>query len=551
MAEMTGEMDVSWALDTLMYSNALDNTDYNGKTVSDIVNDLYGHMDSLSDNDCRAAVAAVKRYIDSPNGSETAGLILHSCSDQPGFEGSSGAKGAAFYSTNSDGSVNDIYVAYRGTGEGRWYDNGDAFNKEYSRYQQDAAEYFDSVMSDPRISESSNVIVTGHSKGGNEAQFAALASKKAYLVDKCFSFDGQGFSPEAVEYFKKLYGEDFYKQQLQKMYSISGDNDFVNVLGIKVIPDENTIYIKTPTDNYDFKQSHAPYQTPKGDNIDWDNVELRGNLFDYNNGTFYETTKEQRELAALAKSLSDNIMSLPPEEREDVCRTIMTIAEFGAGMNGETATIEEWMGLLQKSDTIFENVIFSWDGQKWINRSIHDALRRYVFQIENGEESNVFVEIICNLVALYIQVKAERFILIVYGFVKLVSKIAEYAEKLARVIEFCANVAKAVEKCLRYILDANYRAAQNYIKNENVLTLHTDDLRGLAQRLWAVNGRLGTLDSRIDGLYWKVKWSDLWNLLSSDLKICWSQKINACADCLNDTAQRFDDAEQKILGMLG
>ena len=135
---------------------------------------------------------------------------------------------------------------------------------------------------------------------------------------------------------------------------------------------------------------------------------------------------------------------------------------------------------------------------------------------------------------------------------KIANGIKEWAAEKAA--EFCAAVVKAakdVAEWCKMTFDSNYRAAQNYLSSEHSLRLHTDDLRSLAQRLWAVNGRLDNLDSRLDSLYWKVKWTDLWNLLSSDLKICWSEKINSCANCLNDTAQRFEDAEKQILSMMG
>ncbi|MBR4626794.1 MAG: DUF2974 domain-containing protein [Ruminococcus sp.] len=555
MAGLTSDMDISLALDTLMYSDALGADKYKDQSVKDIVNDLYYNgMDGLKDNGCRAAVVAAKQYLDSPKGDEFGSLIMHSCSDQSGYSASDGAKGAAFYRKDGD-NVTDVYVAYRGTGEGRWYDNGDAFDKKYSPYQQDAAEYFDSVMSSLNVDESANVIVTGHSKGGNEAQFVTLASKYAYLVDKCDSFDGQGFSPEAIAYFKQLYGEDFYEKQRGKMYSICGDNDFVNVLGIKVVPDENTIYIKTTCDTYDAANSHGLVRTPEGDNIDWKNIRVEGNLYDYGGDGFNETTKYQRDLAVLAKSLSENIMKLPPEEREDVCRSIMTILEDtigqGHGLHGEGASLEEYIGLIKRSPALFKEILFTWNGQKFIHSTITDLLRKYVFQIDNREDSNIFVDIICNVAAGFIQYGLEGLGFVIYEFVSFVSKLAEFGEKLYKVLEFIANVAESIKNNIKKLIDPNYRAAQNYIKNENTLRFHTDDLRSLAGRLWAVNGRLGDLDSRIDGLYWKVKWTDLWNLMSSDLKICWSTKLNACANCLNDTADRFDNAEQQLLGMMG
>ena len=61
-----------------------------------------------------------------------------------------------------------------------------------------------------------NIIVTGHSKGGNKAQYVTINSKYNDLIDKCFSFDGQGMSPEAIEAFINRHGKDAYLAQLIK-----------------------------------------------------------------------------------------------------------------------------------------------------------------------------------------------------------------------------------------------------------------------------------------------------------------------------------------------
>jgi len=118
------------------------------------------------------------------------------------------------------------------------------------------------------------------------------------------------------------------------------------------------------------------------------------------------------------------------------------------------------------------------------------------------------------------------------------------------VIEFCSNVAKVAWKILRLTYDANYREAQAYLANATLIQLHTQDLHDLASKLWAINGRLETLDSRLDSLYSKVRWRDLWSLMNADFKVCWSSRINKCANCLNDTANRFEGVEQQLLQML-
>jgi len=323
--EIASESDVSMVLNTLMYVNDFPKSS-SEKSVCGLLDDMGKHYGSYSDEQ-KASYDAVFQYVygkkpelktvtdsdgiqssrvinatyEDNSHPDVGSLVYHSHSAN-GRGVKDGAIGGAFYSTDSSGNPKDIYVAYRGTGDGRWYDNGDAFAKKYSPYQQDAAEYFDFVMEDLGVTDANNVYVTGHSKGGNQAQFVTLASKNAYLVEKCISMDGEGFSPEAIAYFKMIYGEDFYEGQLQKMYAVCGDNDYVNVLGIKVIPEDHTVYVKSPTDVYDLPNGHGLVNTKTG----------TGNLFNFETGSFYEQTSQQRELALFAKSLSENIMNLPP-----------------------------------------------------------------------------------------------------------------------------------------------------------------------------------------------------------------------------------------------
>ena len=142
----------------------------------------------------------------------------------------------------------NYYVAYRGTGEGRWADNGDGMTAESTQMQRAAASYFDSVaekyLTDAHA-RGAEVIVTGHSKGGNESQYVTVAADYEYLIDRCYSFDGQGFSEKAVASFRARYGEEYYERQLDKMYAVCGENDFVHGLGHVIIPPSRTYYVPT------------------------------------------------------------------------------------------------------------------------------------------------------------------------------------------------------------------------------------------------------------------------------------------------------------------
>ena len=144
--------------------------------------------------------------------------------------------------------------------------------------------------------------------------------------------------------------------------------------------------------------------------------------------------------------------------------------------------------------------------------------------------------------------------IMIYAFERLVDGLTDLVALGANFVmayEFFCDLKDSVVKFFKEIFDADYRAAQEYLENETLIQLQTEDLHELAEKLWAINGRLETLDTRLDNLYSKVRWRDLWSLMNADFKVCWSSRINKCANCLNDTANRFESVEQQLLQMLG
>ena len=339
------------------------------------------------------------------------------------------------------------------------------------------------------------VDLTGHSLGGNLAEFSTIVADNCGVgknFERCVSFDGPGFSQEFIDHYKDLIDKNAGKVDHYKW-------SFVGSM-LKELPGEHSKFIQIKLEAIlipavgGFLRHDTKY-------IDFDE-----------NG--YVKEGHQDFIAALSERLTNAIDDLPAPIGNFVADlvaggmmagfshplvSVPLLITFAASHPGVVA--------LAMAVTVVE---FYGELKEWIYNNVID----YVCKIANG--------------------------------------IKDWAAEKAA--EFCAAVQKAakdiVEWC-KMTFDSNYRAAQNYINNENCLRFHTGDLRELAGRLWAVNGRLETLDRRIDALYWKVKRTDLWNLLSSDLKICWSEKINGCANCLNDTAQRFEDAENKILSMIG
>lgn len=87
----------------------------------------------------------------------------------------------------------NVTVVFRGSvTEGEWDDNGQGAYEYDTKEQIDALNYINNL-------EFNDIIVTGHSKGGNKAQYVTILSDK---ISKCISVNGQGFSNEFIIKYK-------------------------------------------------------------------------------------------------------------------------------------------------------------------------------------------------------------------------------------------------------------------------------------------------------------------------------------------------------------
>lgn len=289
----------------------------------------------------------------------------------------SGIEADAFVSDH-----NEAYVVYRGTGDGKWIDNGRGMTEELTESQSQASDFYDRVVRECGLNEDTNLIVTGHSKGGNNAQSAALNAENRMLIDKCYSFDGQGMSDAAVERYSSMPG---YEEQCRKLYGINNESDPVNELGIKVIPDENTVYIKTNTRDSDLVSTHA--------------MEY---LFYREDGTYgYTMNGEtvQGELGKYAHRLSEILMSMPEELRDSCAVTLMQLIELGEdtmiGYDGDHATFTDASLLIHFGlPAIIYSIIGTEEGRDALIAIMTDAVNKYVEEHGVWETMGVITAII-------------------------------------------------------------------------------------------------------------------------------------------------------------
>lgn len=207
MAELNEQQLV--LLNSLVYLDANYAKDV---SVGSIVNDLLesGALDKMdigggmSKSDAEEMLRAIAA-------DETlCSMVVDSCIDKE-------IRGVCFYNPETNG---DAVIAYRGTGPAyaAWDDNCQGgylsdtdMQKEALAFAQDCAQRYDDIT------------VTGHSKGGNMAQYVTVLMGDE--IDRCVSFDGQGFGDEFLE----KYAVEIEANR-HKIRSVNAYNDYVNIL---------------------------------------------------------------------------------------------------------------------------------------------------------------------------------------------------------------------------------------------------------------------------------------------------------------------------------
>lgn len=210
---------------------------------------------------------------------------------------------------------NAIYLVFRGTGDGKWIDNGDGLTKESSFMQKVAMEFFNIFIEKKYLYDyqGKEIIVTGHSKGGNLAQFITMSSIYSDLIYKTYSFDGQGFSKLAVENFKINLDYIPFYNQINKIYAINGQNDFISPLGYNIVEKDKYFFIKTPNN---INSWHNISQMLEGAKLNWIRDE-DGNIIIGESGPVWRYASE----------LSKDMMELEGEDLDDLVITVMSFFE--------------------------------------------------------------------------------------------------------------------------------------------------------------------------------------------------------------------------------
>lgn len=225
-------------INLLVYLDQFYNTDLfpnnEGRTVEEILNDIKASGKSFK-GICNMSAEEWERVINEAlNDEQIKKMILQDMY----YNGDTGGGMACF--TDEDGQA---YAFFKGTGNNEWGYDVRAGIETDSFIQIEALKWLESL-------EYENIIVSGHSTGGNKAMYVAILSDK---VLSCVAFDGQGFSKEFLQKYADLIAE-----RASKITLISHVKDFVNILLYR-IPGIKIQYVNNDNGISDIGDYHSPF----------------------------------------------------------------------------------------------------------------------------------------------------------------------------------------------------------------------------------------------------------------------------------------------------
>lgn len=200
------EQEIMLILNVVAYSNTLQEKDFSNRNLDDIINSIK-KPSTVPKNDWDKIVNTIKTKKEFSD----IKLVKNKYTKN---------KELNILFTNSK---NEALVVYKGTGMYEWHDNADGgqWNVVSTEQQKNAKNFVDTYCNGY-----DRIVVSGHSKGGNKAQYVAIMSN---TVNKAYSFDGQGMGYNFILANKKLIEKNANKIT---MYNYS--SDFVNPLFINM-----------------------------------------------------------------------------------------------------------------------------------------------------------------------------------------------------------------------------------------------------------------------------------------------------------------------------
>ena len=273
-------------------------------SVGDIIRQLNTNIDQISDGHEYGSYMTGADWKDIIHAIENDSTLMNVQLQMTHKDPEGGGISAVFVEPGS----NEAIIVFRGTAAAEWKDNfigggpTDTADGVSTPYQESALAWYECLD----LSGYDTITVSGHSKGGNKAKYITLMDDS---VDRCLSFDGQGFSDEFMEEYA---GAITMRQHKIENHNV--DNDYVNLL----LNDVGETYFYEGQDIGNFLENHCPNTFFK---------------FDNNGGCSLIPGERSEDMAAMDDFLNACLRSLSPSEKKEMLALIGELAEVAFNSN--------------------------------------------------------------------------------------------------------------------------------------------------------------------------------------------------------------------------
>jgi len=430
--------------------------------------------------------------------------------------------------TSYNPDTNTYTVSFCGTRAeyAEWEDNAIGLSEGSSLAQRNAAAYFDLISS--KFGNNANVIVSGHSKGGNKAMYVTMFSQNRDKIDQCYALDGQSFAKNDVT---KMKTHSDYDQQRSKIVLIAGENDYVSQLGERIISDEQIFYVR---------DSHRAGNEGLMDAFQNDHS-VQYMFFD--SDLAYET--KQGPLGGVIRELYETLSDkLSEGEFHMVCRVLMNVMD--GNLNKEELLIVIGIIAPHVSDVLY-------------NTEAGQSFFEYLpVTLVSNEEMQNGAGKLAMILTWYLSLSSDSRIVQAFQAVFKVVTGADFVtvdmilETYAKAIKVYIAVKDYLYVKFRVGADSRYhKTADLYAAQSGYMKYNTDEIKLAAERLNTAAENIDYICNGFNFAFYLEKESK--ESLESGILNAWesgkkhlnnsSQKLRQVSTALSEIAEKLENAE--------
>ncbi|MDR2670382.1 MAG: DUF2974 domain-containing protein [Oscillospiraceae bacterium] len=258
-------------------------------------------------------------------------------------------------------------------------------------------------------------------------------------------------------------------------------------------------------------------------------------------------------------NLIEHINTYPPEVREQIIAGFLDLVKYENGQftvdtsKIPTAILTAWPVILETALT-HPSDIMTILHEIGVDAAIGSWIKEHPWQFVGIYFGLAVLSPIWAPIASAVAIVGSLFVqagLLMDAGIRIVQGIAGLTGKIRDGIVTIFNALKNAITAFAKWFRSTFNAGVRYAANHPYIKVDTGQLRSYADRINRVNSRLSRLDGGLRGLYWQVGLLDLWDILCANLLTSGSPTLNQVKSYLNNTADRFETAENKARERVG